>query len=55
MVQKASATGMALNLAARSLWNTPRPQEQDSVCLQAMVPGHGLADVADDSIHLQWL
>ena len=33
MVQKARATGMALDLTARSLWNTPRPQEQDSVGL----------------------
>ena len=55
VVQKASATGMALDLAARRLGDTSRPQEEDSVCLQAMVPSHGLADVANDDIHLQGL
>jgi hypothetical protein len=53
--QKASATGVALDLTARGLRNTSGTQEVDSKCLQAMVLSHGLADVADDDISVKWL
>jgi hypothetical protein len=55
LVQKAGATGVALDLPARGFRNTPGAQEMDSKCLQAMVLSHGLADVADDDIGIKWL